>query len=139
MKWLLTASALALLTATLPLSSRAQSYISDDIGLSWYPDYDDDELLPWYSGIREDVLAQRYPSNGLIRTSPDYDDDPGSELIETSPGYVDRSDTHLGLLRADDFATDDYGAYDRDYDWTTDDAEFDEWFGGSDEAFDRAT
>ena len=40
-----------------------------------------------------------------------------------------------GIHDDDSFENDDYGAYDSDYDWDTDDTWFDGWYGESDDAF----
>ena len=161
-----TVIALVLVWMTIPtLSSPGQSYISDDLGLSWYSDYDDGRLRDWF-GVGDPaprLSAPLEPRNGRVPTSPDYDDDAEDERIDTSPSYDDdddRADYDARVGGADagvemfdrnvrdsadfryeegvvdeDFGNDHYGSFDNDYNWSTDDENFNDWYEQSDEPF----
>lgn len=54
----------------------------------------------------------------------------GTGFGESEELYGDEEFGTEGALMSDD-----YGTYDSDYDWTTDDGWFDSWYGESDELF----
>ena len=85
----------------------AQSYFSDDMGMSWHDDYDDVGMDSWDTEVGDDDYA----------------------------GYENDGFGLDGGISDDDFESDDFGSYDGDFDWSTDDDEFDSWYGHSDEIF----
>ena len=147
------------------LSSPGQSYISDDLGLNWYSDYGDERIRDWFpvGDPAPRLVAAPEPRKGRVTSSPDYDDDAGDERIDTSPSYMDDDDDRadydarvgrdVGVEMFDrnvrdsddfryeegvvdeDFGNDDYGSFDNDYNWSTDDENFNDWYEQSDEPF----
>ena len=113
MRWLTIFLSLLLMTRCAPLTS-AQPFGNGGEGddVHWYSDYDDDEIETWDGGV-------------------------GSEAND-GDGYAGYESDDFGLddeVGDHSFSNDDYGMYDSDYDWTTSDEGFDDWFGDSDELF----
>ena len=90
--------------------------------------------------------AETFGSEGGINWFGDYDnealgafDSEGADGFGTGDGLGLNEDDEFGFDTeiGDDesFVSDEYGEYDSEYEWNTDDEGFDSWFGESDDLF----
>lgn len=81
--------------------------------------YDDEGGINWFSDADSESVGAFDDGDGL-----GFDSDLVGDDYDYGYDY--------GIGENDSFVSDDYGMYDSDFDWDTDDDSFDSWYGESD-------